>query len=368
MRSDIGSCFGRVTTNWFGFYRIWKASNQIFDTVELTLPAYSYESQAAWIRIPLSVKTAVEAQNLPLRAGSHAASHALLNVVPMYMMCNVSDLGTECANPHDARAIPERLLLYDRHPGGIGITLQVQILFGELLIAALELVSICSCSSSVGCPNCIQTLSCGEYNEVLDKETAIVILKGVIESERSYFQSRRVLASFLGIVARNANLTPLHIPDWRAFPMKEKRNILKLVKSKFSILTRGEKWVLRSLGKKWKDYKCQLKSEYYLKYKNVDDLLENRPERVPRDQWTTLVSFWNSEKVKRKESRKSWKTKMPHTAGSKSFARLTAEKTKDGAEPSRVHIFIETHKPRKDGRPIDNESLGKVFECSNRNC
>lgn len=40
----------------------------------------------------------------------------------------------------------------------------------------------------------------------------------------------RVLASFLGIVARNANLTPLHIPDWRAFPMKEKRNILKLVK------------------------------------------------------------------------------------------------------------------------------------------
>ncbi|XP_020090142.1 uncharacterized protein LOC109711479 isoform X2 [Ananas comosus] len=179
----------RVTTNWFGFYRIWKASNQIFDTVELTLPAYSYESQAAWIRIPLSVKTAVEAQNLPLRAGSHAASHALLNVVPMYMMCNASDLGTECANPHDARAIPERLLLYDRHPGGIGITLQVQILFGELLIAALELVSTCSCSSSVGCPNCIQTLSCGEYNEVLDKETAIVILKGVIESERSYFQS-----------------------------------------------------------------------------------------------------------------------------------------------------------------------------------
>nr|CAD1838578.1 unnamed protein product [Ananas comosus var. bracteatus] len=173
----------------------------------------------------------------------------------------------------------------------------------------------------------------------------------------------RVLASFLGIVARNANLTPLHIPDWRSFPMKEKKNILKLVKSKFSIPTRGEKWVLRSLGKKWKDYKCHLKSEYYLKYKNVDDLLENRPERVPRDQWTTLVSFWNSEKVKKRSEKNRenrGKQKMPHTAGSKSFARLTAEKTKDGAEPSRAHIFIETHKPRKDGRPIDNESLGKV--------
>nr|CAD1842637.1 unnamed protein product [Ananas comosus var. bracteatus] len=138
------------------------------------------------------------------------------------------------------------------------------------------------------------------------------------------------------------------IANWRSFPMKEKKNILKLVKI---------------TGEKWKDYKCHLKSEYYLKYKNVDDLLENRPERVPRDQWTTLVSFWNSEKVKKRSEKNRenrGKQKMPHTAGSKSFARLTAEKTKDGAEPSRAHIFIETHKPRKDGRPIDNESLGKV--------
>lgn len=40
-------------------------------------------------------------------------------------MCNTSDLGTECANPHETRAIPERILLYDQHPGGIGITTQV---------------------------------------------------------------------------------------------------------------------------------------------------------------------------------------------------------------------------------------------------
>lgn len=40
-------------------------------------------------------------------------------------MCNSSDLGSECANPHDTRYIPERILLYDRHPGGIGISAQV---------------------------------------------------------------------------------------------------------------------------------------------------------------------------------------------------------------------------------------------------
>jgi len=40
-RADI--C--KVTTTWFGFYRIWRGSNQIFDAVDLALPHYSYESQ-----------------------------------------------------------------------------------------------------------------------------------------------------------------------------------------------------------------------------------------------------------------------------------------------------------------------------------
>jgi hypothetical protein len=34
-------------------------------------------------------------------------------------MCSTSDIGTECANPHETRGIPDRILLYDRHPGGI---------------------------------------------------------------------------------------------------------------------------------------------------------------------------------------------------------------------------------------------------------
>lgn len=45
-----------------------------------------------------------------------------------HMTCNASDLGTECANPHETRGIPDRILLYDKHPGGIGIALQVKCL------------------------------------------------------------------------------------------------------------------------------------------------------------------------------------------------------------------------------------------------
>ncbi|XP_052179603.1 uncharacterized protein LOC127792955 [Diospyros lotus] len=177
----------QVTTTWFGFYRIWRGSNQVFDTVDLLLPKYSYESQAVWIRVPQSIKAAVEIENVSFRAGLHAAGHALLNVVPLFIICNSSDLAAECVNPHDTRYIPERILLYDQHPGGTGISAQVQPLFTELLTAALELVTSCCCSGDTGCPNCVQSLACHEYNEVLHKGAAVIIIKGVLDAEKSNF-------------------------------------------------------------------------------------------------------------------------------------------------------------------------------------
>jgi hypothetical protein len=83
--------------------------------------------QAAYIRVPQSARTALQAQGLPFRDGLHAASHALVNVLPLFLLCNASDLGTECDNPYDTRFRPERLLVYDKHPGGIGLAKQVRV-------------------------------------------------------------------------------------------------------------------------------------------------------------------------------------------------------------------------------------------------
>lgn len=186
--SQANNC--KVTTTWFGFRRIWRGSNVVFDTVELSLPSYSYESQAVWISVPQSVKTAVEKSCSSFRAGLHAACHAVLHVVPLFMKCNSSDLAPECPNPHDARFFPERILLYDQHPGGTGVSVQIQPYFTELLGSALELLTCCRCSRDTGCPNCIQNLACHEYNELINKEAAIIIIKGVLDAEKSYFLGR----------------------------------------------------------------------------------------------------------------------------------------------------------------------------------
>nr|XP_033509638.1 uncharacterized protein LOC117274462 [Nicotiana tomentosiformis] len=108
----------------------------------------------------------------------------------------------------------------------------------------------------------------------------------------------RQLANFLGIIARTPELTPLHIDDWRNFDNEEKKKLVDFVKKKFFIPKCGEAWILKSLEKKWKDYKCELKGEYAQKYKTKDALLKNRPSRIPRDQWSGLASYWLSHNAK----------------------------------------------------------------------
>lgn len=40
-------------------------------------------TQAVWVPVPQSTKAAVKMKNLDFRGGLHAASHAVLNVVPL---------------------------------------------------------------------------------------------------------------------------------------------------------------------------------------------------------------------------------------------------------------------------------------------
>ncbi|CAM6099284.1 unnamed protein product [Calypogeia fissa] len=180
----------KVTTHWIGYRRIWHGTNEQFDSVDLFLPDISFDSQAAWIRVPPQIRAVLAAKELSFRAGLHAANHALLNVMSLYIMCNPSDLGSECANPMDTRYFPERLLVFDRHPGGIGIAAQARPMFAELLQAAAELLSACECSTDDGCPCCVQTLDCSEYNEVINKRAAKIIIGGVIQAEDTYRATR----------------------------------------------------------------------------------------------------------------------------------------------------------------------------------
>lgn len=52
---------------------------------------------------------------------------------------------------------------------------------------------------------------------------------------------------------------------------------------------------MKSVGKKWRDWKQEIKRTAYDIYDNDADRLANCPNRVDPDQWRVLVQYWGSE-------------------------------------------------------------------------
>ncbi|XP_058067564.1 uncharacterized protein LOC131216938 isoform X4 [Magnolia sinica] len=133
-----------------------------------------------------------------------------------------------------------------------------------------------------------------------------------------------------------------------------------LVTSKFEFDGNAKAWVLKSIGKKWREWKGELKKLHYSSHEIDEERLADLDERVQEDQWKILVQFWNSEegKARSKTNTKSRKKQLiNHAAGSKSFARIREEERKkaNGEGPSRADMFILTH-TCKDGKPVDEAS------------
>ncbi|KAF7141089.1 hypothetical protein RHSIM_Rhsim06G0190000 [Rhododendron simsii] len=171
------------------------------------------------------------------------------------------------------------------------------------------------------------------------------------------------LQSQLGILARNATLAPLTFTDWRApelYPYKER--IWAEVKENTTAPDAYKHNCLMSVGKKWKDWKDELKRTTYNLYDNDEDRLANCPNRVDPDQWRVLVQFWGTKTAKRRSKinhKSRHEQKMGHTSGRKGHCRVKDELTqiKDGVlvEPDRIQVFIKTH-TKKDGQPVDEAS------------
>ncbi|KAK1406610.1 hypothetical protein QVD17_42071 [Tagetes erecta] len=108
-----------------------------------------------------------------------------------------------------------------------------------------------------------------------------------------------------------------------------------LVKSKFTILPKEtneiKKWILHSMGKKWRAWKGSLKTRLYDPSLSVDEIIAiktNSDNRVNPTQFKELATRWatsdfQSTCASKRLSRS--KMKEPHVTGTKSFARLAHE-------------------------------------------
>ena len=59
--------------------------------------------------------------------------------------------------------------------------MQAAPLFPLLLSKALALVEGCGCAGGHGCPGCIQSTDCSQYNAVLEKRAGLHVLRRLVE-------------------------------------------------------------------------------------------------------------------------------------------------------------------------------------------
>nr|CAD1833691.1 unnamed protein product [Ananas comosus var. bracteatus] len=109
-------------------------------------------------------------------------------------------------------------------------------------------------------------------------------------------------------------------------------------------------WILKSVSRKWKDYKCELKAKYMIEDYTEQQIVNVVPKEIVPQQWVDLVHYWFSEKSQlysRIGRASRAKHTTPHTTGSISFARKRHKFEKENQrERGRIEFFAITHKSK----------------------
>jgi DEAD/DEAH box helicase domain-containing protein len=130
-------------------------------TCQLEKPLESVlETVGLWVDVPVGLEPDLESL--------HAVEHALVNALPLGLLCDRRDIGSTS----DER----RLYVYDFAEGGTGLAEKAYHVLERLLSEAATLLRDCPCSE--GCPSCMQLPGCPRANAGLDKVGGLALLEG----------------------------------------------------------------------------------------------------------------------------------------------------------------------------------------------
>ena len=150
------------------------STNGVIEVCDLDLPERTLVTRACWYTVPFDVVEAAGITNSQLLGTVHAAEHGLIGMLPLFTICDRWDVGGVSMALHPQTDEPT-IFVYDGYPGGAGIAELAFEAAGRHARATLDLVAACPCTD--GCPSCVQSPKCGNWNEYLDKAGAIALLR-----------------------------------------------------------------------------------------------------------------------------------------------------------------------------------------------
>jgi DEAD/DEAH box helicase domain-containing protein len=166
-----------VTTRVIGFKKKMQFTEEVIEDNFLNLPPQLFQTVALWFDVPEGAAEQLRDRHLDLAGGLHATEHAAISMLPLFALCDRNDIGGISTPLHPDTGKPQ-VFIYDAYPGGIGIAEKGFDLIEKLWEATLKAIEECPCRD--GCPSCIQSPKCGNNNQPLDKEAAILLLRELV--------------------------------------------------------------------------------------------------------------------------------------------------------------------------------------------
>ncbi|MFW6148413.1 MAG: DEAD/DEAH box helicase [Atribacterota bacterium] len=143
---------------------------------KINLPAEDMHTTAYWLVLSNEFNSYSNGKIQPgftfdLGGGLLALSNVMVNVAPLFIMCDPKDIRAVAQIRSPFTDLPT-LFIYDNYPGGVGFSEKIYELHDNILKAAKDLIENCGCDK--GCPSCV-----GPINQVGNhgKQSALLILK-----------------------------------------------------------------------------------------------------------------------------------------------------------------------------------------------
>jgi DEAD/DEAH box helicase domain-containing protein len=176
--------WGRVrTTDSVTFFKkVRVADDKEVGVYPLDLPDVILETQALWITLPPLPREARPSFE-SFGGALHAGEHGLIGLLPLFAMCDRADIGGLSTPVHRQSRLPT-VFVYDGYPGGVGISRRGFDAFESLARDTLGVITRCPCER--GCPACIQSPKCGNWNEPLSKDGAVSLLRYLLGQTSRY--------------------------------------------------------------------------------------------------------------------------------------------------------------------------------------
>ncbi len=166
-------CGLAATDMVIGYRKLAIDGDSVLGVEDLELPAQTYETIGVRLDLPMMEGEQAYEQICAL----HGIEHALMAVAPLIAGCDRQDLGSAWYSVFPDTLGPS-VFIFDRTPGGIGLSEKLFDCLFNWVRAAYQLLSSCPCE--LGCPACLLSARCETNNEALDKPRTLALLKAFL--------------------------------------------------------------------------------------------------------------------------------------------------------------------------------------------